>query len=265
MPTYIIVKAVDGWDTEDKMVYQTGDPVDVFNRSVLNHDANPQKFCEFCITDEDDFEAIKAAYNKEWRKEIDWEFVGHNYALDGHRLKVFMISNVVSTSGLNSLTKSQVEQWLNKWNCSIYSTAVNEVVFDAVVFDVICSSGFWDNKDVSNISFSEIDYDKTLGVHSIEADYSSVSIDPLLVEQIIQDKGGVITSHPTGKVKFDITRGVVFSVFKIAVKDAIESETYSRRQFKVPSKYVQMALDAGGTLNITRKQFATYIYNRLND
>lgn len=265
MSTYIIVKATDGWDTEDKMVYQTGYPVDVFSFDALSGRVIPPKFCQFCITDEDDFESIKQSYNKEWRKEIDWEFVGHDYVLDGHRLKVFMTSNVVSASGLNSLTREQVETYLNKWGCSVYSVAVNEVVFDAVVFDVICSSGFWDDKDVSNISFSENSYDQTTGIHNIEIDYSATSLLESTVINIIESKGGSITSSPTGKVNFDINRSSVFDEFKLAVKYAIESQIYSRRQFKIPSEYVQMALDADGTLNITRQQFATYIYNRLND
>jgi len=265
MPSYIIVKAQDGLNPDDKMTYLTGYPIDVFGHNALFGLIVPPKYCQFVITDADDFESIKAAYNQEWRKIIDWEFVGHDYEQDGHRLRIYTKPEVVSASGLNSLTRDKVESFLNKWGATVHSIAANEVVFDAIVFNAIKSDGFW-GRDVSLFGWSETAYNQTTGMHTVELDYSNYpTLNPDIIIQKITDRGGEIVETIPNKIVFDIERSVVFDAFKLDVKERLEAMPYSRRKFKVPEQYVQMALDAGGTLEITQQQFATYIYNRLND
>jgi hypothetical protein len=118
------------------------------------------------------------------------------------------------------------------------------------------------------ISFSEISYNQTTGVHQVEADYKN---DPVLstmpkenIEEAIIQRGGVIIAHPTNKVRFEVTRADVFDEFKFDVKERLDPQ-YSQRQFKIPSAYVQQALSNGGTLSVTKTQFATYVRNRLDD
>lgn len=263
MPAYIIIKAQDGFDPDDPMTYLAGYPIDVHGRSALYGRIIPPKYVQVEITDEDDYEAVKATYCGEWRRLIDWEFVGHDYAIDGHRLRVWMKPEVVSVSGLNSLTRAQVETWLNNWGCTVQSIAANEVVFDAIVFNCLKSKGFW-NYNVSAVTFVEKAYNKTTGIHQVEARYGT-SLSVAAVESAITSKGGVVVSRATGKITFEINRTAVFDEFKIDLKQAVESASFSRRRFKVLPQHIQMAIDAGGTLSVTKQQWAQYVYNRLND
>lgn len=267
MPVYILVKAVDGWNADDPMVYQTGYLVDARDKSRIGGKQVPPKFIQIKITDETDPEVINEIYCGEWRKEIDWEFVAHNYSIDGHRLKVFVKPEMVSVSGLNGLTRNQVETYLNRWNCTIYSIAQNEVIFDAQILTCIQSQGFW-GKDTTLLVFDEKDYDEATGVHQVDVDYSN---DPVIsalpkvtINNHIEKRGGTVLNHPTGGVRFEISRASVFSVFKLDVKEAIDG-IYARRKFKLLQAHVDMALGNGGTLSVTRQQLATYIYNRLDD
>jgi len=266
MASYILVKAQDGWNLDDPMVYMTGYMVDVRNHSRIGGKQVPPKFIQIEITDDDDAQGIQNIYCREWRKEIDWEFVGHDYSIDGHRLRVFVKPEFVSVSGLNSLTRDQVETFLNRWNATVVSIGQNEVVFDATVFNAIKSDGFW-NRDVSLVGFTEIDYNSSTGVHRVEANYSASDLNQLSPDQIesyIVWRGGVINKHPTSKVTFDINRIDVFAVFKQDVRTKTSGD-YNRRSFKLLQQHIDIALANNGTLSVTRQQFAQYIYNRLND
>lgn len=266
MPSYILVKAQDGWDVNNPMVYQTGYLVDVRNINRLGGMQVPPNFIQIEIIDNDDWAGIEEAYCNEWRMEINWEFVSHDYSIDGHRLKVFMKPELVSVSGLNSLTRSQVENFLNNWGAVVFSAAQNEVVFDAVVLDAIKSNGFWD-RDVGLVVFTEKDYDQATGIHRVEANYSGsdlIQLDDEVIELFITQRGGAITKHVANKVTFEISRDSVFDIFKQDVKEKTYG-FFSRRRFKILQAQIDMALANAGTLSVTQQQFAQYVYNRLDD
>lgn len=266
MPVYILVKAENGWDQDDLMVYQTGYPIDVRDRSRIGGKQVPPKFIQVEITDETDWQGIQNIYCGEWRREIAWEFIGHDYVIDGHRLKVFTKPEFISVSGLGGLTILQIEAYLNGWNGVIFSAGQNEVVFDMAVFDAIKSNGFW-STSTSLVIFDEKSYNQATGVHEVEANYGASSLAGLpddVIEKRIIDRGGVVTRRPTNKITFEINRTSVLDVFKEDVKRSIDG-IFARRRFKLLPSHIQMAIDNAGTLSVTRQQFAQYIYNRLDD
>ncbi len=73
MATYVIVKALDGPNAAHCGAYRRGHIVDVCGRDVLSGRVVPPKFCQICITDEDDFEYIKSKYNAPWWGEVEGE------------------------------------------------------------------------------------------------------------------------------------------------------------------------------------------------
>jgi hypothetical protein len=271
MAIYILIKAQDDL-SEDTLPYMTGYPIDFFDHNALFGRSIPPKFCQLKITDDSDYEALKVVYNTGWKKLIEWEFINHNYTVDGHRLRVWMDSSVRSSSGLNSLTLEQVETWLNKWGAIVHDTAPNEVTFDVIVYEdqsggpygMIKSDAFWD-RDVSLLSWDENSYDPGTGVHNFDVDYSVYMWGQDKVEKRIVDVGGTIISSGGYITTFEISRAAIFAVFKENVKDAVEAKAYSRRRFLVPSQYVVAAITNGGTLEITKQQFLNNIYDRLND
>lgn len=257
--SYVVVR-VSGLQEPDQMIAYV---VDIKDYDVLQGNTSG-KYVQFQITDFDDYESIKN-YLAPWHKQIEWEFLGHNYTLDGHRLRVWMTN--MSASGLNSLTRTQVENFLNRWNATVNEALTvnnNEVVFDAVVLDAIESEGFWD-VDTGNAVFTEKDYDQTSGLHTVEINYSATGWPAEIVAMRIEEKGGTVTKNIPGKIEFTILRSTVFDEFKRSVKEALESQQFSEKLFRVPDQYVQAALNAGGTLQITKNQFTTYIRSRLDD
>jgi hypothetical protein len=265
MSVYILVKAVGGWNPDDPMIFQEGYIINARPFKRLGGKQVPPNFIQIELTDADDHAAIDAVYARPWKRFIDWEFVGHDYSIDGHRLNVFVKQEYVSVSGLAGLTREMVENYLNNWGASIYSIAANSVVFDVTVFGAISSTSFWGGRNISGIEFTENDYDSTTGIHTVEADYSGVAIEPNTVELLVMKNGGTIVKHPTSKITFTIQRSTVFEIFKQSVKEAIDGTPYSQRQFKIPTQYVQAALDNEGTLSVTWAQFAAYVRNRLDD
>jgi len=270
MPSYILIKAQDGWNPDDPMCWDTGYLVDVRGHSRIGGKQVPPAFIQIEITDNDDWHGLQDIYCRKWRREIDWEFVGHDYTIDGHRLRVFVKPEYVSVSGLNSLTREQVESYLNRWRASVQSVAANEVIFDATIYEAIASPGFWNRDDdiLLTVQFTEMSYDQSTGIHVVEANYRNdpvlSNLDPEIIEAEIISRGGIITNHPTNKVQFAISRTTVFDIFKQDIKEKMD-KTYSVREFKILPQHIQMALDNSGTLSVTHQQFAQYVYNRLND
>lgn len=270
MPAYILVKAEGGWNPEDPMVYQAGYPVDVKDHSRIGGMQVPPAFVQVYIPDADVAEV--QVYCEEWWRYVDYELVAHDYDIDGHRIRVFAKPECVSVSGLGGLTREMVEAYLNTWNATVFSVAANEVVFDALVYDAVCSEGFWE-RDISSISFKEKAYTQATGIHRIEADYTD---DPELcarpkaeIEDYIEQRGGTIEVHAASKVTFEIQRTAVLDWFEQNVKANVD-DLYSRRKFYFPQDVIDEAPTdpqdpAYGTAEMTRQQAASRVHYRLDD
>ena len=257
--SYVLVRAAGPQEPDQTIAYI----VDIFGRDVLGDDMSG-KYVQYQITDFDDYQAIKN-YLQPWQKQIEWDFLGHNYTLDGHRLKVWMTN--MSASGLNNLTRGQVESFLSRWNAEVNDELTvnnNEVVFDAIVYDAIQSEGFWDGVDISDVEFYEVSYNQTTGVHRIRVDISATSYTPAQAEFQIEQRGGQELLTIGDRVWFSIARDTVFNEFKLSVKEALETQTFSGKLYRIPEAYLPTAED-GYKKQITKNQFVTFIRSRLDD
>jgi len=227
----------------------------------------PPNFFQIEVTDANPTELL--TYADEWMRFIDYEFIGHDYVIDGHRLRVFTDRSLVSASGLNGLTQAIVSNYLTKWRCSIVSSAFNEIIFDSVIYEAICSDGFWNTNDILlRVSFSETSYNQSTGIHVIEANYINdpflSSKDKAWIENYITQRGGIITSHPTNRINFEISRTSIFDWFKADVKMKVDGPAF-RRRFYFGQGVVDQALANNGTLIATKAQVISYILNRINE
>lgn len=261
MAAYLLIKAEDAWDSNNLMVFGTGYPVYVASTDQLHGKQVPPKFCQLCITDAEPDEV--KVYLSTWERQVNYEFTTHDYVNDLHGLRIFTKSEFVSLSGQNSLTSEQVETFLNNWGCNVSSVSANSVEFYASILAAVQSRGFW-GVDPASIVFTEEAYDSATGIHSIEVDFSGSLISNAAVAGKIIAAGGTITKNVPNRVTFDISRSIVFTAFKEDVKGRIDG-IYAIRKFAIPATYVQMAIDNGGSLNVTRQQIANNIHNRLND
>lgn len=261
MPAYVLVKAEDGWTQDDPMVYQTGYPVQVMPTNQYGGKQILPKFVQFVITD-GTVSQIRA-YCDEWRREIDWEFVSHDYAVDGHRLSVFTKPTLVSASGMNGLTRDKVEAFLNNWNAAVVSISANSVVFDAAVSDAIASNGFW-SRDVSPFIFIEKSYVQVTGIHETEINYSGSGLTAEQVASAIVQRGCTVTANKPSRMTFACGRDTVFNVFKLDVLQKTQG-SFARRKWAFTQEAIDAAALAGGSLALTRQQALAFLHNRLLD
>ncbi|HCV42633.1 MAG TPA: hypothetical protein DGH68_04045 [Bacteroidetes bacterium] len=264
MPAYILIKAVDGWTPADPMVYQKGYPVVVMETDQYVGAQVLPTFVQLVISDAT-VDDVKH-YAKVWMREVDWEIIASNLSIDGHRLRVFTKASLVSASGLNSLTREKVEAFLNKWGASIISVAANSVTFDILISHAIQSDGFWD-RDVSDFVFTETGYVQTGGIHTTEANYSSVAeANPNNVAAAIVRAGGTVINNDAinKKMTFTIPRSTVLDKFKGDVGEKTYGPFACRATILTPAA-VDAIIAAGGNITRTKAQVASYLHDRLTD
>ena len=261
MPAYVLVRATDGWDPNEPLVYQTGYPVDVRGIPRLGGNQIPPRFIQVVLLDLT--VAQTRVYCQPWMRVIDWEFIDHDYAIDGHRLRAFVKPEFVSASGLNSLTRELVESYLNNWGAAVVGVAANSVTFDALVFNAIASNGFW-ARNVSQFTFTEKSYDIDQGIHEVEFNYQGYDLNPAELASRIINNGCEVTKNVPNKITFTCERSVVFNNFKLDVKMNLDN-IYSVRRWKFTQAAVQAAYDNGGSLEVTQQQAINYLRNRLLD
>ncbi len=199
-------------------------------------------------------------YTNEWFREFNFVVESSNLPADIHTMTISATTGV-SLSGNGALTRAQVEAFLNNWNASVDSVAVNSVTFTIGIFDAIKSNGFW-NRDVSSVTFTEVAYTQGNGGHRIRVDYPGV-VTAEYVEGAIKDRGGVIVSHntETRRVTFDILRSDVRNHFETTVINRL-GRTWNRRRFRLTDAEVTAIEGAGGFVIRTLAQVQASIRDR---
>lgn len=209
-------------------------------------------------------------YAEQWNIDIDWEIVNHQTSTDGYRIRAW--SETYSTGGLGGLTEDKVENYLDKWNASIFSYDSNEVVFDFSVYLLATSQNFWEHQrfPADDIDWSEISYNESMGVHRISADYSGLgSSNAAWIERrlsrVLQDPDdGTIISHDSGVLVFEIDRNVILSLFKLKMKKKI-SEAFSvkSRRWKLSNAAVNNIISQGGVVTYDFSTVEGYLQDKL--
>jgi len=276
---------------KDRAVYKKGYPVDIINspKNFRGFREGIPFFCSLNVTDgnKSDVESLISSnfsggsIIQEWKRNIDWAVVNSNLTIDGWRMRIF-----VTNPGFNNLcgiTRTMVENFLARWNVTVYSDAQNEVVFDITIYDAITSSGFW-NRNISSVVFNEIDYNQGTTNHRISADYSAIDIESDLVGDIVDSKNGTIISNENNIIIFDILRADVFDQFKMIVAKRLKTKIH-RRQFKIPESAVDTIISTGTQilidhydevggyrdqieyrmLDVTLAQIDNFLINNLNE
>lgn len=202
-------------------------------------------------------------YNEHWIRQIDYEVINQNLALDGWRIRVFTTNPSITDQGVGAgkITRTMVENYLNKWNATVFTFADNSVTFNITIYNAIKSEGFW-NVNASQIIFSEIAYNQSTGLHTVQIDYSGTSYTRDQVINKITRMNGTMISDVSKVVQFTITRQIIFDAFKQDVKKKIESILY-RRQYYLPSEFVTTIENNGRVHTITKTELLTLIHNRL--
>lgn len=202
-------------------------------------------------------------YSDAWRLAIDYEVVNNNPSIDGWRIRLF--STLVDSTNKGAVTKDQVERFINEWGGTVFSFGNNEVIFDALIYDAICSEGFWD-KGVASVDFTEISYVQATGIHTVEADYSSLNCNPDKVEDMVEFRGGTVLSHVDKVITFEIHRSSVRNAFQDDIKtNAKKAEMIEKRRYYINSGVVDYVIGQGGTYTTDLPTILGYIHDKVDN
>lgn len=217
-----------------------GDIIEVrANGSGFGSQEQPPKFFRVNVPDAVIADFI-AYQNKAWKLELDYEVLVHQLPTDGYRIRVWNINESATDQGINyaRLTQSQIENYLNNWNGEVVDIVDGKLRFDIGIYNMICSDGFWNDVNrniVENSDFTEINYNQSTGIHRVEIDYSGSAASATPVEKEVMYRGGVIISHASKVITFDIQRNDVLQYFKNAVKEKLENYYYRRTRHHLTS------------------------------
>lgn len=191
----------------------------------------PPKFIRVYVNDAviADFLAFQ---NKTWKCEVDYEVLVHQVPTDGYRIRVWNTTESVTEQGLGyaRLTRTQIENYLNKWNGEVVDITNGSLRFDIGIYQMLTSEGFWYDirPNLVESVFTENSYNETTGVHEVECDYSALTGSATAVEVGLMRRGATIISHADRVITFQIQRNTVLQYFKTEVKEKLEKVWYRR-------------------------------------
>jgi len=200
-------------------------------------------------------------YETMWMKRIDYEVLSINPNNATYQIRVF--GENVSASGKNILTKDQVENYLENWDCVIEGFAANEVILTLSLWQSCKSNGFWEC-DVSLVGFTLISYDSQTGNAMVEANYEILNVNEKNIIARIKTRGGNIISLKNEVVRFEINRDDVLQHFKEETKERVET-IYSRRMFRFDPNFIDTVIAAGGQLAVSKAELLANLINRLDE
>lgn len=193
---------------------------------------------------------IKDYIHSSWELEIDYDLIGSNISVDGHRFKIF--STNPGVSGYGNLTIEKIENYLHSWNVDIFSHRKNEIVIDIIIDKVLRSSGFWDMENLKNLSIEEIDYEQNTGIHQYSLDYSNflsdknrVKVGKFLRNKILSRNGIIISNDIDNQIgKFSIKRIDVLTHFKSDIYNKIKyNNVLYRRKYYLPENIIDQLVE----------------------
>ena len=193
--------------------------------------------------------ATAKAYRDAWRSDLQFNILSSDLATDSYQISISN-ANAGSVAGI---TRSQVEDYLTKWNLNVVSINVNEVVFNASIYQAAISQAFW-LSPVDLLVFNEINYEQTGGVHTITTDYSAVP--PKYWDKVskrIIGRGGTVLSDTNQVITWTIDRSTIRQDFQQEVKESAEY-IWKTRRWSFSEADVDAAIAAGGVVTQTPSQ-----------
>lgn len=202
-----------------------------------------------------------------WRWRPSFEIVSSNIPQDRYRIRA--TNATMSQSGAAAFTLSRVEAFLTRWGAAIVSSDDTSVTFDIRIFDALTSRGFW-VVDVTSVAFTETDYDRTTGEHTIQADYSAhpgYQEHPVSfsrgVRSRVESLGGLVLSQEPGVIIYQMDRSDARARFREDVQDSLG--TWRRHRHHFSEADVDQVLDMGGEITVTATQLAAAVLDRLTE
>lgn len=240
------------------------------------HSDKEKLFFTFIRVSDADADELNEIYEKMWELEIDYELVGSNTTIDGHRFRLFSVNPGVSLRG--EITLSKAQSYLDNWNTSIFSVSQNEIVIDIIIYDMLRSKGFWDREEgLQGLTASELSYKKTTGIHTVQVDWSNYlpefprsKIAKELQKRILQREGIINSVDLENNIgEFSITRNSVLKWFRSDLFEKIrKNNVVYRRLFYIEPNIVDFVenyfITNGTGYSVTKAELSTYVKSMLD-
>lgn len=253
----------------DNLKVRKGQPVSIqADGHPIGSKEGLPNFCRIRITDA--FRSDLYEYNKQWTIEIEFEVLNHSPPFpDTYTVRAYNANSAVNLQnyiGRGQLTREQVEGWLSGWNATVDSATEDNVVFTATIWDALQSRGFWKYPGfiLQNITFTSVNYNPGSGIHTVEADYSDLAVNPNVVEQAVLDAGGTLIDHINKVLIFSIPRTAVVQTFRDEVRK-VSRKLLRKKQYYFTDAVVDNIVANGGLVTTDLATFQSYIRNRLTD
>lgn len=207
-------------------------------------------------------DAVAEGYCKKWMRELDYVVLNHSVPLDGYRIRAWGVNESNSDHDVNygRITRTMVENYLNKWNGIVQSAATNEVVFDVGVYEIAISENFWDIALNSSL-FTQV-YTQATGMHEITFDYTGY--DPDVVENRILARNGTIISIADNEAVFSYHRSTVMQMFKAEVQRKVERMLW-RNRYRLTESAVDTIIANSGLYTMDETTFNSNLIDLLID
>lgn len=219
-------------------------------------------------------------YAEHWRQFIDYNKIGENLSIDGHRYRVYATNSGVS--GRGNLTLQKIKKYLDGWNVTIFSNTTNEVVIDCIINNMLRSKSYWDyipGDGLTDIQYSQVSYNQSTGEHIYDLDYSNVRTEiqnrSKVAERLwfkLSKRGATLLSHneTNQTARVSIFRNDVLLYFKNEVySDTANKSPVYKRQYYIEETDVDSLVNystnhGGNPYELTKSSFLTYIKSMLD-
>lgn len=176
-------------------------------------------------------------YMASWRQTVDYTVNSSNLVNAVYNITVF--GNNRNVSGEAAITQAQAENFLTRWNTNITDFVSNSVTFNFALWQALQSEGFWD-RSVASFGFSLVSYGETTG-QAVVTISGLVAKAIASAQQLIVQKGGIVSSSTESTVTFSIHRSIVLAEFQKDVQQKTEG-IWCRKQFYFSESLVNQAI-----------------------
>lgn len=249
---FIFLKADNG-------LYKKGDCIEIRASSTPFTGLEPSKFVMVEVTNTpiDSYDI----YRERWERIIDYEVVNSNPSIDGFRIRLY--SPLYDSSGNGKITLAEVQTFVENWGGSIFSSGDNEVVFDVLIYDAICSPNFWEIP-IDDIVFTENSYTEATGIHEVEIDFSALGNNPTYVERYVMEKGGTIISNVNKVITAEFHRSDVRTLFQEDIKEKAKKLVFPYRYY-IGSGVVDYIVGQGNSITTDLTTLLGYLHDKTED
>jgi len=201
------------------------------------------------------------SYADHWYFDVNYSIINSDTVNDIYTARLI---NPYASTTIDGIDQTKIDAFLNNWNATNILYAQNLVQFDIDIYQSMISPKFWRQVNVAAFNqfvFTQINYTPATGIHEIQADYSTLNINPTSVELLMMAEGANILSHANRVIEFELARTDIRTKLLNDVKSGTRYVINSNRYF-VSDAVVTNVENQGGIITTDLTTFESYVQDR---